>query len=340
MQKGGEECRYVGQSVTHKTMQQSSERVRRRKTYKSSERNNTFYPVISVNDKYSLLQIDNVCLSLLSVLNEHTNIDLNDIVDLDNQQDLINYLNKKMLELFQDELKYFDFEDIVFNGKSIILYEKEITEGNCFTLDCINDVDDENLKKIIRYTIGALIVKYKFPTFKDNSMFDNVLQYCTGEDNFEEEDKIIPESFDEYFNKYSFVLDKCISEYIKGNNDWHYNYLMEIPNHTEKVKTILEMVKYYQSYESRDFCFSKVIHENLSRTDDEYMTFEAYFSILPSYDAVFENYEEHLNSYCGDYTLEDMVYVKDYSLEGIKNNTKHKKTIKYIKKIVEYLWKI
>ena len=117
MQKGGEECRYVGQSVTHKTMQQSSERVRRRKTYKSSERNNTFYPVISVNDKYSLLQIDNVCLSLLSVLNEHTNIDLNDIVDLDNQQDLINYLNKKMLELFQDELKYFDFED---DGREVI----------------------------------------------------------------------------------------------------------------------------------------------------------------------------------------------------------------------------
>jgi len=339
MQKRGEKHRYIGQCVTHTTMQQSSKRIKKRKTFASSERSNTFHSVVSVKDKYSLLKIDNVCLSLLSVLNEHTNIDLNDIVDLENQQDLINYLNKKMLELFQDELKYFDFEDIVFNGKSIILYKKEITEGNCFTLDCIKNVDDENLKKIIRYTIGALIVKYKFPTFKDNYMFNNVLEYCTG---FEEEDEesCIEESFDEYFDKHNFVLNECISEYIKGNNEWHYNYLMEIPVHDKTIKTILEMVNYYQSYESKDFCFSKVIHEDLSRFDSEYMSFEAYFSILPSYDAVFENYEEHINSYCADYTLEEIVYSKDYSLEGVKNTIKHEKTIKYIKKIVEYLWEI
>ncbi len=340
MQKGGEECRYVGQCVTPTTMQQSTERIRRRKTYKSSERNNTFYPVVSVKDRYSLLQIDNVCLSLLSVLNEHTNIDLSNIMNLNDQQELIDFLNKKMLELFQDELTYFDFEDVVFNGKSIILYKTEATEGNCFTLDCINSVDDENLKKIIRYTIGALIVKYKFPTFKDNYMFNCVLEYST---NYEEEEDVEPdieESFNEYFNKHSSVLDECISEYIKGSNDWHYDYLMEIPNHTKIVKTILEMVKHYQSYESKDFCFSKIIHEDLSKTDDEYMSFDIYFSILPSYDAVFENYEEHINAYCGDYSLEEMVYTKDYSLEGVENTIKHEKTVKYIKKIVEFLWKI
>ena len=340
MQKGGEECRYVGQCVTPTTMQQSTERIRRRKTYKSSERNNTFYPVISVKDRYSLFQIDNVCLSLLSILNKHTNIDLSDIIDLNDQQELIDFLNKKMLELFQDELTYFDFENIVFNGKSVILYKTETTEGNCFTLDCINNVDDENLKKIIRYTIGALIVKYKFPTFRDNYMFSNVLEYCT---NYEEEEDVEPyieESFDDYLHKHSSVLDECISEYVKGNNDWHYNYLMEIPNHTKTVKTILEMVKHYQNYESKDFCFSKIIHEDLKRTNDEYMSFDIYFSILPSYDVVFKNYEEHVNSYCADYYLEEMVYTKDYSLEGVENTIKHEKTVKYIKKLVEFLWKI
>ena len=340
MQKRGEECRYVGQCVTPTTMQQSTERIRRRKTYKSSERNNTFYPVVSVIDRYSLLEIDNVCLSLLSVLNEHTNINLNNIINLNNQEELINYLNKQMLKLFKQECRYFDFDDITFDGKSIILYKTETTEGNCFTLDCINNVDDENLKKIIRYTIGALIVKYKFPTFRDNHMFDCVLEYST---NYEEEEDVKPdieESFHEYYNIYSSVLDECISEYIKGNNDWHFNYLMEIPNHNKQVKTILEMVKHYQSYESKDFCFSKVIHEDLSRSNDEYMPFDIYFSILPSYDAVFENYEEHINAYCADYELEEIVYTKNYSLEGIKNTIKHEKTVKYIKKLVEFLWKI
>jgi len=340
MRKREKECRYVGQCVTHETMQQSTQRIRRGKTYKSSERNNTFYPVISVKDKYSLFKIDNVCLSLLSVLNEHTNINLNNIIHLNDQEELINFLNKQMVKLFKQECRYFEFDDIVFNGKSIILYKTETTEGNCFTLDCINNVDDENLKKIIRYTIGALIVKYKFPTFRDSHMFDSVLEYST---NYEEEEDVEPdivESFEEYYNTYSSILDECISEYITGNNDWHFNYLMEIPNHTKQVKTILEMVKHYQSYESKDFCFSKVIHEDLSRSDDEYVPFDIYFSILPTYDAVFKNYEEHVNSYCADYSFEEIVYTKDYSLEGVKNTIKHEKTIKYIKKLVEFLWQI
>jgi hypothetical protein len=334
MQKGKEKPRYVGQCVTYDNMPKSAQRIRKRKTYKGSERNLTFYPVISVIDKYRIFKIDNVFLSLLSILNKHTEIDLKEINSF-NQDQLISFLNLKMNNLLKEEREFYNFDNITFNGKSIILYTEESEMGNCFTLDCIHNVDDENLKKIIRYVVGALIIKYKFPTI--SSCFDSTVDYYFSADN---ENLEVDGTEDEYRLSFNKEINLCINEFINGNNDWHHEYIMEMPNHTAQIKIILELINHYKTYSCNDFSFDLLLYDELTNDNAESISYENYNCIVPKNDSVFDEYEVHLNDYWNNYKFQSLVYKKEYSLDGIKSTIKYNDTYNYIKKIISILWKI
>tara|TARA_B100000768_G_C11278797_1_gene377362 strand:+ start:1623 stop:2633 length:1011 start_codon:yes stop_codon:yes gene_type:complete len=336
MQKRKEKMRYVGQCVTYKNVLKNPKRVKRRKTYKGSERNLTFYPVISVLDKFRIDKIENLLLSLLSVLHKYTDIDLKCISNF-NQEQLINFLNSNLNDLLKSEKEYFNYDNITFDGKSIILYHEEPEVGNCFTFDCIDNVEDENLKKIIRYVIGSLVIKYDYPTINTNVTFRMTLEYCLSDEN-EDLDLEINES--DYIAEYDKKLQQCINEFVKGNNDWHYDYIMENPNHCPQAKIMLKMINHYNSYSCNDFKFSDLVTKIEDIENEEIIPFQNYMCLLPKDDEIFKEYEHHLNDYWNNYEFERLIYKKEYSLDGIVNTTKQFKTVQYIKKLIDYLWQI
>jgi len=337
MQKGKEKYRYVGQCVTYEDLPKSNERIKRRKTNKGSERSLTFSPVISLLDKYAIEKLENVFLSLLSILDKYTNINL-EYISKFNQQELINFLNSNLQSLLKAERHYFNYDNIIFNGKSVILYYEEPEVGNCITLSCIDKVEDENLKKIIRYVIGSLIIRYNYSTAVNNDTFLMTMDYWFSEDN---EENTLEISQKKYQNDFKVKLKECTTEFINGTNEWHYDYIMEIPNHTKQIKKVLEMVNHYKSFSCEDFSFSELIG-NIKNIEDEdtIVPFQSYMCILPLDDEIFDEYEHHLNDYWNNYEFERLVYKKEYSLDGIVNTTKHFETLQYIKKLTDYLWQI
>lgn len=337
MQERKEINRYVGQCVTYKDLPKSLKRIKRRKTNKGSERSLTFSPVISILENYEIDKIENVFLSLLSILRKYTNINLKYISKL-NQQELIKFLNSNLEDLLKAESHYFEYDNITFNGRSIILYYEEPEVGSCFTLSCIDNVEDEYLKKIIKYIIGSLVVKYNFPTADCNENFLMTLEYILSPEN---EDNNFDFTESSYLDDFKLKLQECRDEFIIGTNDWHYDYLMEIPNHTKQIKKILDMVNHYKSYSCNDFCFNDLT-QSIKNVKDEYteIPFYAYMCLLPKDDEIFQEYDNHLNDYYNNYEFQRLVYKKNYSLDGIVNTTKNFETVQYIKKLTDYLWQI
>jgi len=164
------------------------------------------------------------------------------------------------------------------------------------------------------------------------------MDYWFSEDN---EENTLEISQKKYQNDFKVKLKECTTEFINGTNEWHYDYIMEIPNHTKQIKKVLEMVNHYKSFSCEDFSFSELIG-NIKNIEDEdtIVPFQSYMCILPLDDEIFDEYEHHLNDYWNNYEFERLVYKKEYSLDGIVNTTKHFETLQYIKKLTDYLWQI
>ena len=346
MQKKSEETsenpKYVGQVVAQQDLQSSLFRRIMGKKTKITERKNTFSPIIRrIDDEEQ--SIEEMFLTLTSILYKYDIIEDLSVLDKFDIDQLLEYLDGKLNDLLLMEKEYFDFDGIRFEKNKIYLFESEIPEPLCFGLDCYEKIEDEKLKSIVKYIIGALLVKCNFPLIEENGYFQMAVESILIEDrelDQEESYKVI----NEYNENYKIQIQNCISEYVKGNNDWHKDYLAELTNYNkDNANLIKELVEIYESTDFKDFSFQKLVleHDEVDECGNEITPFNIYCTVLPSLSGnIFEEYEAYVNDCYANYEFEALGYTKEYSLEGVSSNTNLKKTYKSISKMTYLLCNI